>query len=89
MALTVAATIAGLLIVGTTVSTWQAIRATQASRSEKEQRLTAQVERDKAQKSQHIAERAQVAENQERKRADEEKDKTAHLGELRGNCVHQ
>jgi WD40 repeat protein len=72
-ALAVVASIAGLLIAGTSVSTWQAIVATraktvaiQAKASEKAQRLAAQTERDKAQ-------RAQQAEAQARQQADLDK----------------
>jgi WD40 repeat protein/serine/threonine protein kinase len=71
-ALAVVAGIAGLLIVGTTVSTWQAIRATQERRvaeksteAEKEQRLA--------------AEAARQAAEQERVRADEQRRRAERL----------
>jgi eukaryotic-like serine/threonine-protein kinase len=65
VALTVAAVIGGLLVAGTTVSTWQAIRATHASRSEKQQRLTAQ--------------NAQAAERDARAQAEKEKKQAQRL----------
>ena len=46
---TAAAAVAAALVVGITVSTWQAIEASRARNAEKEQRLAAQTERDRAQ----------------------------------------
>jgi WD40 repeat protein/serine/threonine protein kinase len=67
---TAAAVMAAALVVGTTVSTWQAIEASRARNDEKEQRLAAQTERDKAQAAQNEAERAQQAEKEALLRAD-------------------
>ncbi len=72
LAFTAAAVMAGALVVGTTVSSWQAIEASTARNAEKEQRLAAQTERDKAQA-------AHQAEKQARLRADAEKTEAGHL----------
>ena len=58
-ALAVAAAIAGLLVVGTTVSTWQAVRATRAQAAELEQKLFAQTQQKKAETQQRRAETEQ------------------------------
>src|SRR5208283_3203717 len=63
VAFTAAAVVMAALVVGIGVSSWQAIAASRARNGEKEQRLAAQAERDKAQT-------AQQAEKQERLRAD-------------------
>jgi WD40 repeat protein len=63
VAFTAAAMVAAALVIGIGVSGWQAIVASRARNAEKEQRLAAQTERDKAQT-------AQQAEKQERLRAD-------------------
>jgi serine/threonine protein kinase len=63
VAFTAAAVVMAALVVGIGVSSWQAIVASRARNGEKEQRLAAQAERDKAQT-------AQQAEKQERLRAD-------------------
>ncbi|MGO8925396.1 MAG: protein kinase domain-containing protein [Limisphaerales bacterium] len=55
---TAAAVMAGALVVGTGVSTWQAIVASRARNDENQQRLAAQTERDKAQAAQKEAEQA-------------------------------
>jgi hypothetical protein len=68
------------LVGGIAVSTWQAIVASRARNAEKEQRLAAQTQRDKAQAAQKEAERAQQAEKQERVRADEQRQR-AEAGE--------
>jgi hypothetical protein len=79
LAFTAAAAVAAALVVGTTVSTWQAIEAGMARNAEKQQRLAAQTERDKAQVAEKAAETAQQAEKQARLRADSEKAEAAHL----------
>ena len=70
LAFAAAMAVAGALVVGTTVSSWQAIEARRARNAEEEQRLAAQSERDKAQTAQQLAQRAQQAEKQERQRAE-------------------
>jgi WD40 repeat protein len=70
VAFTAAAAVVAALVVGTAVSTWQAIEASTARNGEREQRLVAQTERDKAQAGQKEAERAQQAEKQQHLRAD-------------------
>jgi len=67
---TAGATVATALVVGSIVSTWQAIEARRARNAEKGQRLAAQTERDKAQAAQKEAEQSQQAEQQARLRAD-------------------
>ena len=52
LAFTAAAVMVGALVVGIGVSSWQAIVASRARNAEKEQRLAAQTERDKAQAAQ-------------------------------------
>jgi WD40 repeat protein len=63
LALTAAAVMAAVLIVGVTISTWQAIEASRSRNAEKEQRLAAQA-------AQKEAESAHRAEKQERLRAE-------------------
>jgi WD40 repeat protein/serine/threonine protein kinase len=60
VAFTAAAAVVAALVVGITLSTWQAIDASRARHTEREQRLAAQTERDKAQAAQRQAERAQA-----------------------------
>src|SRR5208337_2231989 len=86
LAFTAAAAVAGALVIGIAVSSWQALEAGKARNGEKEQRLAAQTERDKAQTerdkakaAQKEAERAQEAEKQARVRADAEKAEASHL----------
>jgi WD40 repeat protein/serine/threonine protein kinase len=74
--LAVAASIGLLLVAGTTVSIWQAVRANQARRAaeaaneaERAQRQAAQIERDKAGHAQQETERAHEAEKHARERA--------------------
>jgi WD40 repeat protein len=67
---TAGAAVATALVVGTIVSTWQAIEARTARNAEQGQRLAAQTERDKAQAAQKEAEQSQQAEQQARLRAD-------------------
>jgi len=79
VAFTAAAAVAAALVIGIAVSTWQALEASKARNAEKQQRLAAQTERDKAQAAQKEAERSQQAEKQARLRADSEKAEAAHL----------
>jgi len=72
VAFTAAAAVAAALVVGTTVSTWQAFEASRARNAERGQRLGAQA-------AQKEAERAQEAEKQARVRADAEKLEASHL----------
>jgi WD40 repeat protein/serine/threonine protein kinase len=58
LAFTAAAVMAGALVVGTGVSSWQAIVASRARNAENQQRLAAQTERDKSQAAQKEAEQA-------------------------------
>jgi WD40 repeat protein/serine/threonine protein kinase len=83
---TAAAVMAAALVVGTTVSSWQAIEASRARNAEKTQRLAAQKERDQARAERHkaraaqmAAESAQQAEKQARLRADAQKAQADHL----------
>ena len=69
---TAAAAVALALVAGISVSTWQAILVNRARDAEREQRLSAQMERDKALS-------AQEAERQPRLRADVEKAQASHL----------
>ncbi|HYV30614.1 MAG TPA: protein kinase, partial [Candidatus Binatia bacterium] len=66
LAFTAAAVMTAALVVGVTVSTWEAIEASGARNAEKEQRLAAQAEQKKA-------ESAQQAEKRERLRAEAER----------------
>ncbi len=59
---TAGAVVAGALVVGIGVSSWQAIEASKARNAEQEQRLAAQTERDRARAAQKEAERAKEAE---------------------------
>ncbi len=63
LAFTAAAVVVAALVIGIGVSSWQAVEASRARNAEKEQRLAAQKERDKAQA-------AEQAEKQARLRAD-------------------
>jgi WD40 repeat protein/serine/threonine protein kinase len=83
---TAAALVVAALVVGITVSSWQAIEAGRARNAEREQRLAAQAERDKARAERHkakaaqeAAESAQQAEKQARLRADAEKAEASKL----------
>ena len=64
--------VGGACVLGTCVSTWQAIEASRARNAEKQQRLAAQTERDKAQT-------AEQAEKRARLQADAERAEAAHL----------
>jgi WD40 repeat protein/serine/threonine protein kinase len=57
---TAAAAVAIALLVGISLSTWQAVEASRARDAEKNQRLVAQAERDKARTAQAEAERARL-----------------------------
>jgi len=59
LAFTATGAVAGALVVGTGVSSWQAIVASRARNGEEKQRRAAQTERDKAQAAQKEAERSQ------------------------------
>jgi WD40 repeat protein len=78
LAFAAAAAVAGALVIGITVSSWQAIEAKRARNAEEEQRVAAQTERDNAKTAQAEAERAQQAEKQARLRADAEKKEAEH-----------
>jgi WD40 repeat protein/serine/threonine protein kinase len=52
LAFTAAVAMAAMLFIGITISSWQAIEASKAKDAERQQRLTAQAERDKAQTAQ-------------------------------------
>ena len=60
LAFTAAAVVAAALVVGTGVSSWQAIVASRARNAENQQRLAAQTERDKAQAAQKEAQQARL-----------------------------
>ena len=70
LAFTAAAAMAAALVVGTGVSTWQAIEASMARNAEKRQRLAAQTQRDRAEAAQELAEGAQQAQKQAQLRAE-------------------
>ena len=70
MAFTTAAVVAAALVAGIGVSSWQAIRASRASNREKEQRLAAQTERDRAEAARKAAEGAQQAQKRAQVRAE-------------------
>jgi len=67
-----AAALVTVLAVGVLISTWQALEASRARNAEKQQRLAAQNERDKAQT-------AEQAEKRARLQADAERAEAAHL----------
>jgi WD40 repeat protein len=73
LAFAAAAAVAAALVIGITVSSWQAIEAKRARTAEEEQRMAAQTERDNAKTAQAEAERAQQAEKQARLQADADK----------------
>ncbi len=66
-----AAVIAAALVVGIGISSWQAIEASRARDAEKNERLAAQTERNKAQAAQTLAETSQQAEKAQRLAAQE------------------
>jgi hypothetical protein len=77
--------VAAALIAGIGVSSWQAIEARKARNAEKDQRLAALMERDKAQMAQRDAERAQQSEKQERLEAEKreaEKDRLLYMANM-------
>jgi eukaryotic-like serine/threonine-protein kinase len=72
-ALAVAGLLALLLVAGTAVSIWQALRATRAEAMEKTQRLRAEQQRVRAEQLQAKAEEAARLEAEQRQRAEAEK----------------
>jgi WD40 repeat protein/serine/threonine protein kinase len=76
---TAATVVVAALVVGIGVSSWQAIEASRARNAERQQKLAAQTERDKARVAQKVAEKAQQAENQQRERAEKREAEASHL----------
>jgi WD40 repeat protein/serine/threonine protein kinase len=76
---TAGALISAALVIGITVSSWQAVEASRARNAEKEQRLDAQTDRDKARAAQKVAEAARQAEKQERVLAETREAEADHL----------